>query len=159
MGNSQDSMTDGNGGERKDLLTKEDIEKINELQPIFENFYKYPTLENYKKIRGLDQIYKNALGDVYSLYIDMLRYSYPNLNEPMAYNKRHLLEYIVSDLLDPKKKYSAMDLDKLWTLYYATGELRYPDRIALVANDTKQNLVVRGAAQWSHGSHKKTGRI
>lgn len=148
-----------NDDSKKEKLTTEEQVKMNNLNPIFENFYKDPTLTNYQAIREYDDLFYKAVGNIYTLYIHMIKYLHPEFGDQVSYREKQILHLQVNDLLDPKRVLTAKDLDKLWALYYASGNNNYPDRVKNVINDGKQDMVVRWAAEWSYNSHQQMNKI
>jgi hypothetical protein len=149
-----DLLTDN----EKEILTDNEKEILAGLSGIFDNFYKRPTQENYNIIRAHDSLYFKGNGDSYQYYLlaihDKWNLGNPNNIELSEYKQR--LEY----LLDPDTILNPKDLDFLWVLFYATGDMKYPNKILEVAEKkTRSTYATVGAAKWSYDSHKNTGRL
>jgi hypothetical protein len=61
-------------------------------------------------------------------------------------------------LLSSDYLFTARDLDRLWILFYATGELACVEKLEHLAKNSSDN-VIRAAASWSLDSHKKQLRL
>jgi len=66
----------------------------------------------------------------------------------------------IKRLLDTKTKLTPYDLDILWSLYYATGDMKYPNRVKMVADTiTPSDFPTCSAAKWSYNSHINQGLL
>nr|QBK88138.1 MAG: hypothetical protein LCMAC202_05000 [Marseillevirus LCMAC202] len=140
-------------------LTLEEVKAIEEQSDIFNCFYRHPTMENYIAIRSNDTIYQKALGNKYRVFVWAVRDTFTDLKEPLEENDALDYQLEVDRLLDLRNTLTAGDLDRLWTLYYATGDQRFPNRVKSVSNNELQPEVVRGAASWSYDSHIQQGLL
>lgn len=145
--------------EARQSLTEVERSTVESMSPLFDTFYKDPTVNNYQLIRNSDDTYQKYLGDKYTLYIWAIREKYKHLNDPLS--TEELAQFIKTRtyLATITNRLSARDLDKLWTLYYATGDPQFPHRISLVSNDANQFPFIRQAATWSYQSHLTAGKI
>lgn len=86
------------------------------------------------------------------------------------YDKWHLGQFDSSEmsqfhkeiarLLDHKSVLYPCDLDNLWSLYYATGDMKYPNRVKIVAEKTSPaDTTTQAAAKWSYNSHVEQGLL
>ena len=160
MGLTQSNQTIILGEENVPISEPSSIDIIKENQIIFTNFYKTPTIENYKIIRKYDKLYFDSLGIKYMIYYITLnrRYNFgENFSNTFGIIRGYLLnkwyDYEMNRLMKPTNLLSASDLDSLWCLYYATGDTIYPNRIRGIAFSNDQHILVRSAAIWSYNSH------
>jgi hypothetical protein len=161
MGQSEsrhENIIGESSGERPDLLTEKDMELLEKRMPIFDYFYKEPTLENYRKIRDIDGQLTHALGSKYHLFLSTIREIYPSLGEPLNRLEKRWLKTSIEGLMYSINT-TASDLDRLWILYYATGYKEFPAKIQSIIRDPNIHYVVRSAATWSYKSHVDKGQI
>jgi len=141
------------------LMTPEEVETDPLISSFkaYESFHIHPTQTNFSLVMKVDGIYRNKcpeahqcfLGEIYALYKLGSR-----TEEEQSKHERKIkrLTGFSSDL-------SPTDLDCLWALWYASGNLKYPRRVKRVSNDMRSRLEVREAAKWSFNCHVMDGRI
>ena len=145
--------------EEPEELTTEEIELIVKQSNIFTCFFRNPTLENYQAIRSNDVLYRKALGKKYTVFLMGVRGTFEDLQDPLTEIEDLDYELEVDRLVDLRNALSTNDLDVLWALYYATGDVQFPNRIKAVMNNGLQHTLIRGAASWSYDSHVRQGLL
>ena len=143
---------------RPEELTAEEKELLQNTVESFETFYKRPTLENYNLIKQHEYVYRKALGQTYTFFTWAIRFKYP-VEEPLTETEAMDYTLELDRLLDKRNFLNAPDLDKLWMLYYATGDAKFPDRVKQIANNPLSHIIVRSAAEWSYRSHLEQGKL
>ena len=147
------------GEDDSQKLTAEEIKLVEDQSDVFNCFFRHPSLENYQAIRSNDVLYQKALGNKYKLYLWALCDTFTELDNPIDENDALDYQLEVDRLLDPRNALNASDLDSLWTLYYATGDQQFPNRVKSILNNELQHEIVRGAARWSYDSHIQQGML
>jgi len=140
-------------------FTPEEIEIVTKQGSVFNCFFRHPTSENYQAIRDNDEIYYKALGTEYDLYLWTIRDTFQDLQQPLSEKERLSYKLAVDRLLDLNNLLTAQDLDALWGLYYASGDLQFTRRIKTVIDSDLQYAVVRAAAKWSYNSNIQQGLL
>ena len=134
-------------------LTDDEKKIISEQDDLFRQFHTTPSAKNYWAIRQNDKIYRKSLGSkIYRMFVLGMK-THESVGNTLT--KEEKIEYNIETekLLNFSNILTAFDMDILWTLYYATGDRKFPDRIKIVINDRSQDLIIQGAAQWSYYSH------
>ncbi len=140
-------------------LTPEETKIVEDQNGIFSCFFRHPTMENYQALRANDDIYHKALSTKYKAFLMAVRETFKDLQDPISEEESLDYNLEVDRLLDLRNALCARDLDILWTLYYATGDLQFTNRIKAVMNNDLQHELVRGSAKWSYDSHVKQGML
>lgn len=161
MGQEQSSTNTENivGQDDTSSLTPAEKALIVNQNEIFSCFFRNPTLENYNSIRTLRELYQKALGKKYDIFILAVRKENPSFHEPLDNIEDFFLRGEIQRLMSTESRLTAVDLDKIWILYYATGDKKYPERIVYISNDPKQHFAVKAAASWSYNSHYVEGKL
>ena len=140
-------------------LTDDEKKIISEQDDLFRLFYTTPFAENYWAIRQNDKIYRKGLDPkVYQMFVLGMK-THNTVGDPLTEEETDEYNIETERLLDLSSTLTVMDLDILWILYYATGDIRFPDRVKTVVNDTYQDLIDQEAAQWSYESHANQGLL
>ncbi len=133
---------------------------IGKLTNIIENFYKNPSKDDYKTIKNNGTHLAGLIGvDVYLILLFAMRNAHPILDNKLNTKEQKTLDSLESRLMNSERILTPKDLDTLWTLYYATGNIKYPNRVLAVSKDEKQSFVTREGAGWSYHSHLTEGKI
>lgn len=142
-------------------LTEAETQILTAQNNLSNRFHIMATFENYQAIRQHDEIYRKGLGStVYRLYVLGMK-THLTVNDPLTKEERDEFNTEVARLLT-SEKLTSKDLDKMWSLYYATGDRKFPCRIKIIAegtDNTSQHQLVRDAANWSYNSHVKQGLL
>jgi hypothetical protein len=78
-----------------------------------------------------------------------------NLRTKLTRGEKQYLDSKEETLLDPQTIITFRDIDLLWSLYRATGDELYSNRVKEIVKDEKQDIKIRAAAQYSYLSHVK----
>jgi len=62
------------------------------------------------------------------------------VDDPFTADEKIEYDTEVNRLLCSGTIHTAMDLDEMWSLFYATGDIRFPNRIKNVIDDTNREL-------------------
>lgn len=139
-------------------LTPEERDTMMELEkrvPV-QKFYACVTPENYQLIREHDDIYRKGLGSLRHRMFVLGMKTHSQVKDPLNDDEKREYNAEIQRLLT-SEKVAPGDLDEMWALYYATGDMCFPHRIENVIVDENQDLIVREAAKWSYSSHQKQG--
>lgn len=151
----------------EEIIGKNDTQPLSEAENLIlteqnglcNRFHTHPTSENYKAIRKHDGIYRKGLGSkIHRMFILGMK-THLTVDDPLTADEKKEYDTEVDRLLCSDTVHTAMDLDEMWSLYYATGDIRFSNRIKNVIDDPTQNSVVRGSAQWSYSSHEDQGLL
>lgn len=121
-------------------------------------FYRHATAENYAKIRAADAVFQQKIGPQYEMFLGAVsekwNFGNPSINEMQRYHQN------IDTLLNPSTHLLPDHLDKLWSLFHATGDTRYSDRIKMVMDGlTPTDMITQSAATWSYRSHVQQGYL
>ncbi len=119
-------------------------------------FYQEPTQESYDAIIKHDKKLTEWSGEPHDFFKLKARSTW-NLEPALTDEDLEILNSKEKYLLNPDSKLNACDLDTLWSLFYATGDQVYPDRVYKVSQDENQHLLVKIAAIGSYNSHREKG--
>jgi len=146
------------GNEESRPLTDSERAILDQHHEIFTRFHRTPTQQNLDKLRKHDDLYIRSLGDKYCIYLKAICEKWYLGHFCSSDMNSHRQE--VARLLDFKSELDATDLDKLWILYYATGDIKYSDRVkAAFDGRSYSDFPIHLAAKWSYQSHMEQGLL
>lgn len=145
---------------KKKTISNEERQIIQSTGKLMENFHKNPSLKTLEEIRKNEKLIVSAIEWPYWMFL--IR-AYVKLNQDpkniVDHKKLQKYNNKIKEFQDSTFIFSPEDLDSLWSLYYASGNLKYPKIVRKVVRDSKQKIEVRSAAIWSFNSHVKTNRL
>lgn len=110
--------------------SEEEMKNVKIFTPLYINFYNHATKENFEEIRKYDDAWYYLQGDKHKLYSLAIRQLHPEFDMPLTPKEKEYLTECLSHLLTSDiEQLSSRDLDRLWSLWYATGNTDYKDRI------------------------------
>lgn len=140
--------------------------ELDEPDRLMMNFYRDPTQENLHRLRLNDDLYYRIIGDRYNLYLTAIYNKWglgsASNNEAYQLQVNSLLgipRIFDENNLNIEEFISPHDLDDLWILFYATGDLKYPNRIKDIYELKQGDYFVQRAARGSYQSHIDQGFI
>lgn len=119
-------------------------------------FYQEPSQKSYDAIIEHDEKLTEWSGEPHDFFKLKVRSKW-NLEPALSGEDLEILNSKEKYLLNPDSKLNACDLDTLWSLFYATGDQVYPDRVYKVSQDKSQHPLVAIAAIGSYNSHREKG--
>lgn len=125
---------------------------------LMETFSKSPNQSAYNQIIRSDKVLTRSVGPPYPMFKLKARDKW-NLSPALTEEEKKTLSKKESFLLNLENKLCGCDLDTLWSLFYATGDQVYPDRVYSVSQDKNQHMAVKRAANWSYQSHIEKGLV
>lgn len=127
------------------------LSKMN-IQKYMLNFLENPTHENYNIIIKHDSSFTNKRR--YNLFLNECYLTYKYFNSKPSNNEidEHIKK--VKYIMDDNINLTAIDLDDLWILFYASKNKIYINRIKSIIN-SNQDILIKEAAKWSLNQHKK----
>lgn len=135
---------------------KQSEDASRESSSIFTGFFRTPTQENYEKLLRHDTLFRQEMGIKYEIFLCAIAEKW-HLGSFPPHVMAHYRQ-ITHKLLDETTVLVASQLDMLWSLFHATGEKRYADRIKMVADGTTlTDALTQMSAVWSYQSHIKQG--
>lgn len=156
---SEEMILGSTSSERPDLLTEQDEKVVRFLISEIEKFFESEDKQSlYADIIKYRKILKYSLGDKFSLMNYMMKkcWNTEGLPKPKE-GKVEFMEAEIAKLMRKTTNLTARDLDKLWFLFYASGDTSFPHRIKEVSDDLRQHKVIRETARWSCDTHEKKG--
>ncbi len=123
---------------------------------LISKFYQNPTQKSYEEIMKYDKVLNDDAP--YKIFKLKVRVTW-NIEPTLTNNELEILKQKEEYLLNPDHKLDGCDLDTLWSLFYATGDKVYPDRVYAVSQDSSQYFAVVSAAKCSYKSHKENGAL
>jgi hypothetical protein len=143
-------------GPSKPEFTKIEKEIVESVNGLYETFWRQATQDNFDTIMIADTTLQKS-GEPHTLFKWKARANW-NLDPPLSDQEASELQSRETYLLDPDATgITAENLDCLWSLYAATGNRDYAERVLNISLDDRQHPVVRAAASWSYKAHSHQG--
>lgn len=151
-----------NRAPRRDASTTHDLHRISSVYEWFGRLTREQQVSFVKTIEQQYRVMITMVGDRHTLWLAAIAHVFGHKTKDSSddtFNTTYFEEQSNKLLHGPMSALSAEDLDRLWILFYATGNVKYAHRVLDVAANVVTPVGVRDAAHWSYNSHLADGRL